>query len=84
MSHPKDRLTLIFSGKILKDIDTISSYGVKDGMVIHVRFFVFALQESFLLPMKSRALDGFTCRLVVAFAGRCIISSFRTNWRKYF
>ncbi|KAI6202864.1 hypothetical protein M3Y94_00490000 [Aphelenchoides besseyi] len=36
LNHPKERLTLIFSGKILKDPDSIESYGIKDGMVVHM------------------------------------------------
>ncbi|CAD5206830.1 unnamed protein product [Bursaphelenchus okinawaensis] len=36
LNHPKDRLTLIFSGKILKDPDTIASYGIKDKMAVHL------------------------------------------------
>lgn len=36
LNHPKERVTLIFSGKILKDPDTISSYGIKDGMAVHM------------------------------------------------
>ncbi|KAI6241458.1 hypothetical protein M3Y99_00374400 [Aphelenchoides fujianensis] len=36
LNHPKERLTLIFSGKILKDPDSIASYGIKDGMVVHM------------------------------------------------
>jgi hypothetical protein len=30
----KERITLIFSGKILKDPDQIQSYGIKDGMAV--------------------------------------------------
>ncbi|CAD5210020.1 unnamed protein product [Bursaphelenchus xylophilus] len=36
LNHPKDRLTLIFSGKILKDPDTISSHGIQDKMAVHL------------------------------------------------
>jgi ubiquilin len=36
LNHPKDRVTLIFSGKILKDPDTVASYGIKDGLVVHM------------------------------------------------
>ncbi|KAI6182888.1 hypothetical protein M3Y97_00429000 [Aphelenchoides bicaudatus] len=36
LNHPKERVTLIFSGKILKDPDTVTSYGIKDGMVVHM------------------------------------------------
>ncbi|GMT00222.1 hypothetical protein PENTCL1PPCAC_22396, partial [Pristionchus entomophagus] len=34
--NPVEKHTLIFSGKILKDADTLASYSIKDGMAIHL------------------------------------------------
>lgn len=35
-SFPKDQQRLIFSGRVLKDEDPISKYGIKNGVAIHL------------------------------------------------
>lgn len=32
----QDQLVLIFAGKILKDGDTLSQHGIKDGLTVHL------------------------------------------------
>lgn len=35
-SATPEQLCLIFAGKILKDPDTLSQHGIKDGMTVHL------------------------------------------------
>jgi ubiquilin len=35
-SKTNDQLCLIFSGKILKDQDTLIQHGIKDGVTVHL------------------------------------------------
>ncbi|MFH4984394.1 hypothetical protein AB6A40_011103 [Gnathostoma spinigerum] len=36
LKQPAEKLCLIFSGKILKDHETIDKHGIKDGMAVHL------------------------------------------------
>jgi ubiquilin len=35
-NQPNDRLCMIFAGKILKDQDTLTQHGIKDGVTVHL------------------------------------------------